>query len=61
MLILYSPNESASFYGRYYRDQAGGGGVFSGRPIMRGAGLGGLLAKAFRSAMPALKRAGASL
>ena len=61
MLIPYAPNDSYSFYGRYYKDQAGGGGVYSGRAIMRGAGFGNLLAKAFRTAMPVLKRAGASL
>jgi hypothetical protein len=62
MLVPYNANDSAHYYGEYYRAQAGGDlSVYAGRPIMGGKGLGGLFKGAMRAAAPLLKRVGANL
>jgi hypothetical protein len=62
MLVPYNPNDSAAYYGEYYRAQAGGDlPVYAGRPVMGGKGLGGLFKGAMRAAAPLLRRVGANL
>jgi len=62
MLVPYDVNESAAFYGDYYKQQNGGDlPVYSGRPVMGGKGLGSLFSGALRIITPLLKRAGVGL
>jgi hypothetical protein len=62
MLVPYNANDSAHYYGEYYRAQAGGDlPVYAGRTVMGGKGLGGLFKGVLRAASPLLKRVGANL
>jgi hypothetical protein len=56
MLIPYIPEESKSYYQKYYSDQVGHGmGVFEGSTIQHGGGIGSMVGSLLKSTLPLLK------
>lgn len=53
--MLYTPDSQA--YEHFYLSQVGGNGVFDGKlPHLQGYGLGGILGKVFKFAIPIVKK-----
>jgi hypothetical protein len=62
MLVKYHPSDSKSFYEEYYRVQTGSGlGVYRGRRVIKGGGLGSMFSGLLRTVAPLAKKAAMSL
>ena len=61
MLVPYRESDSKGYYDEYFKAQAGGMPVFSGRPVMGGAGIGSVLSGLLRASTPFLKKGAKAL